>query len=236
MHVSPVLVLVVIFAILVGVYVFADNNKSIVNNITPSLEKNSTEANLTNQVSILVCFNHEIWNTTALQMAVNASHASIGAVVLDDYAKKGQPGLELVLLPPGMTAEEGIAYYEKLPYVKYAEPNAVYSIAQTSNQTKPSGIVSTNSEKKLNESTVDPARLLVQFNSSAFNDVSNLTTFAKNVHSSLNATIINDYTKEGLSGLYLVSLPKNITAYEGITMYKNQSNVLFAEPDYNVSV
>jgi hypothetical protein len=40
----------------------------------------------------------------------------------------GIPGLQLVRLPEEMSLEEGIAYYEALPEVRFAEPNYQISI------------------------------------------------------------------------------------------------------------
>lgn len=55
-------------------------------------------------------------------------HDSIQAVVLSDLVEFGMPGLQLVSLPEEMSLEEGIAYYEVLPEVRFAEPNYQISI------------------------------------------------------------------------------------------------------------
>ncbi len=79
-----------------------------------------------------------------------------------------------------------------------------------------------------------PARLLVQFNVKAFPDGANLSVYANQTHASLNATLLRDFTPEGLSGLYLVELSGNMTPSEGVQAYKNQTSVIYAEPDYEI--
>ena len=64
----------------------------------------------------------------AMEEAELRIHASIKASVLSDLAELGMPGLQLVGLPEGMSLEEGIAYYEALPEVRFAEPNYQISI------------------------------------------------------------------------------------------------------------
>jgi len=237
MQISLAIVLVVLSGLLIGVYVFADNNTTIINNssvnseiVVPMTNGDTT----TPRAEILVRFNPDLWNTTVLQVASNASHTSIGSIVLNDYSSD-LPGLELVLLPENMTAEEGIAYYQKLPYVQYAEKNAEYSIEQTKNLTITSeGNNTISKETPVNSS--EPARLLIQFNTSAFSDLTKLSQSANEVHALINATHITDYSNQGLPGLFLVSLPVNMTVKEGISFYKNQTDVLFVEPDYKISI
>lgn len=55
-------------------------------------------------------------------------HGSIHAVVLSDLVEFGMPGLQLVRLPEEMSLEDGIAYYEAFPEVRFAEPNYQISI------------------------------------------------------------------------------------------------------------
>ena len=238
MNLSLAIVLVAVLGILIGVYVFADGNAPVTNNAKLNSEKpiNATITPTSEQAEILVRFNPDLWNTTVLKEAANASHAYIGAVVLNDYSSSGIPGLQLVLLPAGMTAEEGIAYYQSLPYVQYAEKNATYSIEQKSNQTNKTDGNLSEPVIGITPSPGQPVKLLVQFNASAFPDTKNMSNYAAKIHSSVNTTLIKDYTPEGLPGLFLVSLPNNMTAKEGVAIYKNQSQILFAEPDYKISI
>lgn len=235
MHKSICLVLVIGVAIVMGVFVFADSVNSSVNggeNVNSTIK---TVNNSSVKVEVLVRFNPDLWNTTALQYAVRASHAYIGATVKMDYEELGLTGLQLVLLPVGMTANEGISYYESLPYVLYAEPNAVYSIESTGNES-PVNNTKASKQGTGNVTNITPARLLVQLNVSDFSDLKNMSVFANQTHGSLNATVVKDYTPEGLSGLQLVELPKNMTPEKGIGFYKNISSVLFVEPDYLVTI
>jgi hypothetical protein len=64
----------------------------------------------------------------AMEEAGLKIHDSIDAVILSDLTEFGMPGLQLVRLPEGMSLEEGIAYYEALPEVRFAEPNYQISI------------------------------------------------------------------------------------------------------------
>ncbi|HPP78070.1 hypothetical protein, partial [Methanospirillum sp.] len=164
----------------------------------------------------------------------NASHAYIGAKVKTDYNELGLPGLQLVQLPPGMTLEDSIAYYQSLPYVKYAERNVVYSIESKAGTTEGNNGTPDTGALTQNSSSEQPARLLVQFNVKAFPDLSNLSAFANQTHASLNATLLKDFTLDGLSGLHLVKLSANMTPSEGVLAYKNQTSVIYAEPDYEV--
>lgn len=236
MHKSIGLVLVLGFVILLGVYVFADGNTQVSKGGNDVTDPVDAVNNTTMQSEILVRFNPDLWNTTALQHAAQASHEYIGATVEMDYEDLGLDGLQLVLLPPGMTVEEGTAYYESLPYVLYAEPNAVYTIESTSNQTEEKEDEKPVSTKAVNNTVENPLRLLVQFNVSAFSDTEKLNEFANTTHISLNATMVKDYTADGLSGLQLVELPDKMTLEEGVSAYSNQTPVLFVEPDYEVSI
>jgi|GEM_PF-1059181 len=234
MHKSTSLVLVVGIFIILGVIVLADG-------ITPILksekEVNNSAIianNTSEQAEILVRFNPDLWNTTALQTAANASHSHIRASVEMDYDELGLSGLQLILLPPGMSVEDGVAYYENFPYVLYAEPNAVYSIENSKNQVEPQVTNESTSSLISEEMKESPTRLLIQFNVSQFSDEIQLNEYANKTHVSLNATLVKDYTPVGLFGLHLVDLPSNMTVKEGVGLYSNASSVLFAEPDYQI--
>ena len=229
------LLLVLGIILICGVFVIADS-LSVVQKEGGSMETTQTGEVVDGsmQGEILVRFNPELWNMTALQSAANASHAYIGATVKTDYDELGLPGLQLVQLPPGMTLEESIAYYQSLPYVKYAERNVVYSIESDTgsndgvNGTPDTGALAQNGTSK------NPVRLLVQFDVKAFSDAANLSAYANQTHAALNATLLKDFTMDGLSGLHLVELSGNMTPSEGVQAYKNQTSVIYAEPDYEI--
>ena len=229
------LLLVLGIILICGVFVIADS-LSVVQKEGGSMETTQTGEVVDGsmQGEILVRFNPELWNMTALQSAANASHAYIGATVKTDYDELGLPGLQLVQLPPGMSLEESIAYYQSLPYVKYAERNVVYSIE--SNTGSDAGVNGTPDTGALaqNGTSQNPVRLLVQFNVKAFSDAANLSAYANQTHASLNATLLKDFTNDGLSGLHLVELSGNMTPSEGVQAYKNQTSVIYAEPDYEI--
>ena len=68
-------------------------------------------------------------NALAMEEAEFKAHSAIGATVLSDLTEIGMPGLQLVKLPDGMSLEEGIAHYESLSGVRFAEPNYQISIS-----------------------------------------------------------------------------------------------------------
>ena len=235
MNMSMGVTLIAVIAIILGVFVFADSIAPIDKDGRQGGEPDpsgSGNASAT-QVELLVRFTPEIWNETSLRSAASASHASVGAAVLTDYDALGLPGLQHVLLPGGMSAEDGIAFYESIPYVQYAEKNYEYSIENAPDH----AVRNISNEGNITNGTDGkPARLLVQFNVSAFSDTENMTRFAEETHTSINATLIHDYTDEGLAGLQLVELPINMTYKEGMGMYNNLTEVLFAEPDYPITI
>jgi hypothetical protein len=235
MNMSLGLVLVIGITIIFGVFVIADTISPVTGGGKGVNDTAYTVQNSSMQAELLVRFNPELWNTTALQSAARASHDNIGATVITDYTELGLPGLQLITLPPGMTTAEGKAYYEALPYVQYAEPNAVYSIESSKNQTSGQENL-TDPILVSNNGTTTPSRLLVQFNVSVFPDKEDLSAYANQIQAKLSATLIKDFTPEGLTGLYLVELPVNMTEKEGIGAYKNQTSVVFAEPNSQIRI
>ena len=67
-------------------------------------------------------------DTLAMEEVEREIHSSINALLLSDMTEFGMPGLQLVRLPEGISLEEGIAYYEAFPEVRFAEPNYQISI------------------------------------------------------------------------------------------------------------
>lgn len=235
MNMSIGIALAIVIAIILGVFVFADSIAPIDKDGKQPGEPDPSTAGNTSvtQVELLVRFTPELWNQSTLQSAASASHASVGAAVLTDYDELGLPGLQHVLLPVGMSAEDGIAFYESIPYVQYAEKNYEYSIDNAPDH----AVRNISTEGNITNGTDGrPVRLLVQFNVSAFSDTNNMTKFAEETHRSINATLVNDFTKEGLAGLQLVELAVNMTIKEGMGVYNNLTEVLFAEPDYPITI
>ena len=229
------LILGIIF--LCGVFVIADGLSAVKEGEDEEVADIAMAGDALNgsvQGEVLVRFDPDLWNMTVLQSAASAAHASIGATVKTDYNELGLPGLQLVKLPPGMTVNESIAYYQSLPYVKYAEPNLVYSIESDPGQNADDVNVTGNVTVQ-NETVSVPIRLLVQFDVNSFRDSANLSSHANQTHALLNATLIKDFTSEGLSGLHLVEL-SGMSAAEAVRDYKNQTAVIYAEPDYEIRI
>jgi hypothetical protein len=93
---------------------------------------NCTEAP---KVELIVRFEPEYFelpdgtlNALAMEETELKAHSAINAIVLSDLTEIGMPGLQLVELPDDMSVEEGIAYYESLPGVRFAEPNYPISL------------------------------------------------------------------------------------------------------------
>ncbi len=55
--------------------------------------------------------------------ALSSAHAAIGARVAKDFSAEGAPGLFLIALPEGMTAQDAVRYYSNISAVAFAEPD-----------------------------------------------------------------------------------------------------------------
>lgn len=180
------------------------------------------------QGELLVRFNPEAFPTNGSREAFEMqTNAAIGAFMITDFTSQGITGLELVRLPQGMTTQEGIAYYESIPTVLYAEVNAVYSIENATNTSI------SNTQPARNTTTA--GGLFVRYNSTAFVTQNDLMIYANATNKAINATVITDYTPYGLPGLELVSLQPPMTIDQGIAYYRNVTNVLYAEPNIQYS-
>ena len=126
-----------------------------------------------------------------------------------------------------MSVPQGIAYYQSIPTVLYAEVNAVYSI-----QNAPARATSTSVPPASNSSTGD---LFVRYNATAFPSPATLQVYANATNTAVNATLVTDYTPYGMPGLQLVNLQKNMTVNQGIEYYRNVTYVLYAEPNVQYS-
>lgn len=200
------------------------------NKTTPPTTPNSTMASYV-QGELLVQFNLSAFpNNQSMQAYSMQANAAIGAVVKNDYSQQGIPGLELVVLPPGMTIEQGISYYQSLPTVKYAEKNAIYSIASTSGQ---NGSTTTPPPAG---NTASSGGLFVKYNQTAFHTTQEMLVYANITNAAIQASVMTDYTAYGMPGLQLVSLQPNLTTEQGLKYYRNITNVLYAEPNIQYSI
>ena len=102
-------------------------------------EEQSTNCTETSGSELIVRFEPESFelpdgtlNALAMEEAELKAHSAINATVLSDLTEIGIPGLQLVRLPDDMSLEEGIAHYESLPGVRFAEPN--YQISLSSDE------------------------------------------------------------------------------------------------------
>ncbi|HWQ62960.1 MAG TPA: hypothetical protein VN429_00990 [Methanospirillum sp.] len=195
------------------------------NKTTPPTPPNVTASSYV-QGELLVQFNTSAFpNNQSIQAYSMQANAAIGAVVKNDYSQQGIPGLELVVLPPGMTIEQGISYYQSLPTVKYAEKNAIYSIASASGQN------STTTTPPPAGNTSASGGLFVRYNQTAFHTTQDMFVYANTTNAAIHASVMTDYTAYGMPGLQLVSLQPNMTTQQGLTYYRNVTNVLYAEPN-----
>lgn len=199
-----------------------ENQTTTPTNQTPA---NNTAAPYV-QGDLLVRFNTSAFpNNESMQAASMQANAAIGAVMITDYSSQGINGLELIRLPPGMTTQEGISYYQRFPSVMYAEVNAIYSIANAPNQTSsvtfppPAG------------NTTTKGGLFVRYNQTSFSSPQVMQVFANATNTAIHALLITDYSAYGLPGLQLVNLEPNMTVDQGLSYYRNITNVLYAEPN-----
>lgn len=200
----------------------------VANGSTATNQSNSTQ-NITPgsviQTELLVRFEQAAFpSATALEVTAMQAHAEIGAVRVIDYTPQGLDGLQLVRLPPGMTVEQGIAYYKGLPTVRYAEANAVYSIANNS-----SAVPITPSISRGNTSST--GQLFVRYNATSFTSPQDMKVYSNTTATRIGAGILTDYTMYGLPGLQLLSLPVNMTLDSGLAYFRSVAHVLYAEPN-----
>lgn len=232
------LILTLIACFFLAVIVLAQTAPSeLMNNTTQQPGDNQTKVpNLSSVViphapyvegDLLVRFNSSAFpNNESMEAASMQANAAIGAVMITDYSSQGINGLELVRLPPGMTTQQGIAYYQSIPSVMYAEVNAVYSIANAPNQTS-----NTTTFPPSAGNTTTAGGLFVRYNQTAFPSTHDMQVYANTTNAAIHASVITDYTAYGLPGLQLISLQPNTTVEQGIAYYRNTTYVLYAEPN-----
>lgn len=200
-------------------------NSTAMNNTT--IPDTNQSGNISNgsyvEGELHVRFDPAAFNTSGLRdKAAMQAHAAVGSVLINEY--DGLPGLQLVRLPAGMSVQQGIAYYQKIPGVMYAEVNAIYSMENNS-------VKGNSSQSPLPAGNQTVGDLLVRFNTSAFPSPATLQAYENSTNSAINATVLTDYTVYGMPGLQLVQLEANMTREQGITYYQGKPNVLYAEPN-----
>ena len=77
-----------------------------------------------------------------------------------------------------------------------------------------------------------PSELVVGFNPGFFSSEQELTEISSQLHAHFNATVLENSSRLGVRGAQLVRLGDNVTVEEAIAWYRENSTVLFAEPDY----
>jgi hypothetical protein len=196
-------------------------------NTSDNLTQTNTSQGTYVEGELLVRFEPAAFPTIhALEATSMKAHAEIGAVMINTFMDL--PGLELVRLPPGMSVQEGKSYYQGISTVRYAEVNAVYSIANAPG--KNSGIPS-----PAPTGNITSGDIFVKYNASAFPSSSALQVYANATNVAINATLVTDYTPFGMPGLQLVNLKDPMIKEQGIAFYRNVTNVLYTEPDVQYS-
>ncbi|GEM_PF-3499834 len=77
-----------------------------------------------------------------------------------------------------------------------------------------------------------PSQLIVRFNPDLFNNDQELNDLSSQLHAEYNATVLENSTILGIPGAQLIRLPDNVTVEEATIWYRNNSSILFAEPNY----
>jgi len=58
-----------------------------------------------------------------------------------------------------------------------------------------------------------------------------MLVYANSTNAAIQASVMTDYSAYGMPGLQLVSLQVNMTTEQGLSYYRNVTNVLYAEPN-----
>jgi hypothetical protein len=228
-----VMVLILIAGMFLAVIVIAQTTTPETTKAGANQSDNFTHANTTLgayiEGELLVRFDPALFPTTsALEVTSMQANAAIGAVRINSY--EGLPGLELIRLPPGMTVKEGLAYYQSIPTVMYAEVNAVYSIANAPEQ----GNGTISPAPTGNKSVTGD--LFVRYNATVFPSPATLQVYANATNAVINASLVTDYSIYGMPGLQLVNLQDIMTPDQAIAYYRNVTYVLYAESNVRYSV
>ncbi|MFH0966962.1 MAG: hypothetical protein V1862_04675 [Methanobacteriota archaeon] len=220
------IVLILIAGMFLAVIVIAQTTTPMLVNNESNQSANLTQTNMTQgsyvEGELLVQFNPAAFPTAgALEVTSMQANAAIGAVRIKNFF--GSPGLEHIQLPPGMNVDQGKAYYLSIPTVRFVDVNAIYSIANTPNQ----GSGTIPPPPTGNNSAGD---IYVQYNATTFPSPATLQVYANTTNAAINATLVTDFTIYGAPGLQLINLQDTMTPEQGITYYRNVTNVLYAEP------
>ena len=80
---------------------------------------------------IIVRYRSELYNNTLLYQPLSAEIArQINGSIIEDYGSMGLPGMQLIALSNGTTADRAIAYYRNISYIDYAQYNYVETLSE----------------------------------------------------------------------------------------------------------
>ncbi len=78
-----------------------------------------------------------------------------------------------------------------------------------------------------------PGEIIVQYDTRMYSGSSDIITFSpENIIAG--ADTLLDYSPAGISGLYLLSIPDNVSVSQAVSLYEQQPGVIYAEPNYYV--
>jgi PKD repeat protein len=108
---------IILLLFLLTGFSLADNSPNVSNNVTkPDYIENQ----------VVIQFIPEIAaNQTALENISRSLLMGIDGEILEDLSAYGMPGIQLIKLNSNISVEDAITYYQKSPYIKYAEPNYI---------------------------------------------------------------------------------------------------------------
>jgi len=77
-----------------------------------------------------------------------------------------------------------------------------------------------------------PDSIIVRFQPEVAEDISLLSETAWRVHARHGTSVRRDFSDDGLSGLQVIELPEDLSVSDAIGLYRQDPDVLYAEPDY----
>jgi len=81
-----------------------------------------------------------------------------------------------------------------------------------------------------------PSEVIVRFKPQSMADPVNKGKIISAAHKAVSATVVDDLDKKGLSGMQVVRIAQGKNIGDIIAAYKNNSNVLYATPNYKISI
>ncbi len=79
-------------------------------------------------------------------------------------------------------------------------------------------------------------RVIVRFKSQKTDEPSISNVKIGMAHAKVGATVKKDFSSEGVSGLQVVQLPSGIDVQSAVEEYQSNPDVLYAEPDYFITI